>query len=325
MKKGKSTDALMRHIRECHNINVGGSPQKQALLNMGYYHGYKAVRYVKEERAKLDLSDFTEIAAIYNFDSSVKTLMYPILTKLETAIKNRIIDYLVSSKISNIDDIYHDVLVGYKEYDEPKKYNKRLSDRLMFRNKMDETIAYHFKKGTPTIAYYLHRGKPIPVWGFFEVMTLGELANFVDCMAFKDRINIARLFEIQHTGMNDNGRLMGNTLLTLVGLRNATMHNSMVFDCRFDNINTSKQVKAFFSTKTGIKNIDYSHIVDFLISCIVILKSIHTSKTDLKRIVRDFDKECTKLFSSIPFSAYSSIMGTDVKRKIDKMNDYIKV
>lgn len=49
MEKGKSSNGLMRHIRNDHQIIISGSPNKIALLNMGYYHGYKRYRYIKFE------------------------------------------------------------------------------------------------------------------------------------------------------------------------------------------------------------------------------------------------------------------------------------
>ena len=36
----KSTDALMRHLRD-NGISISGSKQKQQLINTGYFHGYK--------------------------------------------------------------------------------------------------------------------------------------------------------------------------------------------------------------------------------------------------------------------------------------------
>ena len=36
----KSTDALMRHLRN-NGISISGTSQKQQLINTGYFHGYK--------------------------------------------------------------------------------------------------------------------------------------------------------------------------------------------------------------------------------------------------------------------------------------------
>ena len=40
MKHVKTIDALMKYLRETHNMNIGGSAQKRKLRNLGYYHGY---------------------------------------------------------------------------------------------------------------------------------------------------------------------------------------------------------------------------------------------------------------------------------------------
>ena len=40
----KSTDALMRHLRN-NGIAISGSSQKQQLINTGYFHGYKGYRF----------------------------------------------------------------------------------------------------------------------------------------------------------------------------------------------------------------------------------------------------------------------------------------
>lgn len=42
-KRPKTTDALMRYLREEKGISISGSSQKRKLMNIGYYHGYKGV------------------------------------------------------------------------------------------------------------------------------------------------------------------------------------------------------------------------------------------------------------------------------------------
>lgn len=45
MSNYKSTDALMRHLRN-NGIAISGSSQKQQLINTGYFHGYKGYRFL---------------------------------------------------------------------------------------------------------------------------------------------------------------------------------------------------------------------------------------------------------------------------------------
>lgn len=44
-KDHKSTDALMRHLRN-NGIAISGSSQKRQLINTGYFHGYKGYRFL---------------------------------------------------------------------------------------------------------------------------------------------------------------------------------------------------------------------------------------------------------------------------------------
>ena len=105
MEKGKSTNALMKHIRTTHGINIGGSNHKKMLLRMGYYHGYKGYRFYQERRNLFSFSHFDEIIAVYNFDTALKDLLFSPLVSIETSIKNYILDELVSESNPTFESI----------------------------------------------------------------------------------------------------------------------------------------------------------------------------------------------------------------------------
>ena len=44
--KVRTTNALMKYLREKHNISIEGTKDKRNLRNIGYYHGYKGYRYI---------------------------------------------------------------------------------------------------------------------------------------------------------------------------------------------------------------------------------------------------------------------------------------
>ena len=62
----------MKHIRDHHNIDIGKgrSRDKQELLNMGYFHAYKAYKFVKTIDDPLDIKKFEEIRDIYELDNN---------------------------------------------------------------------------------------------------------------------------------------------------------------------------------------------------------------------------------------------------------------
>lgn len=323
-EKGKATDGLMRHMRNSHKINISGSTEKQELLNMGYYHGYKASRYIRERSNLQAYRNFHEVKAVYDFDIETKTLFYPMLIRIETSLKNRLIDYLVSNEELDIEYIYKNKLKDYES--KPvgnKEYKKYLNKRLELRNKIDATIAYNYAKGHPCIEHFFHNSKPLPLWAYFEVITLGELGNFISCMGVDLRIEFTKNIGIHHTGFNQNGRMLENIVFCLTGLRNATMHNSMIFDCRFNNSNFSNQLKSYLEDSVSINSIDFKTITDFLILLVLLMKKQNITRTDLKKIIRQFDENREKLYRNIPTQSYSEIMGTDARRKIVELKNFI--
>ncbi|EHA3992140.1 Abi family protein [Enterococcus faecalis] len=324
-EKGKSIDGLMRHIRNNHNVSIKGSNDKQNLLNMGYYHGYKASMYIKERKNMQKFKDFNEVKAVYDFDIEMKTIFYPMLVKIETSLKNRLIDFLVKDDQCDLEYIYKTKLRDYASKEVgSKKYKKYLARNLKLREKIDETIAYNYGKGHPAVQHFFHCNKPLPLWAYFEIITFGEFGNFVACLNKEYRIMFTSGLELHHRGLNQNGRILENIIFCLTGLRNATMHNSVVFDCRFNDSSTSNQVKQYLEQVTDIKNISFETLTDFIILLVALLKRVRISKTELNRYVSDFDKSREKLFNSVPFSTYTAIMGTDAKNKISSLKQFIK-
>ncbi len=320
LSKGKSIDGLMRHVRDNHGLSIGGSKEKKELLNMGYYHGYKAYKFNKRKADTLKYSTFSEIQAVHEFDNEVKALFYPLVMKIETAIKNYTIDEIVKNSQVSFEEIYDTKLVDYKS----KKtgsgdYSKYLKKRLNLRTNIDNTIAYNYQQNTSCIVHFFHKGDPVPIWALFEVITLGEFGNFISCLSKQDRIKIAENLNIHDGRTNQNGRLLENIVFTIKGLRTAIAHNSIVFDCRFNDINVSKQIISYLHLNTDIKEISFDYIVDFLILLVLLLKELGTQKTELKRIIREFKKIAEKFRSSIPISEYNKIMSTNTKPKIEML------
>lgn len=324
-EKGKSTDGLMRHIRNCHSVEIGGSSEKQKLLNMGYYHGYKASRFVKNRSNLQNFDNFEEVSSIYDFDLEVKSIFYPMIIKIETSMKNRLIDYLVSNNATDIEDIYQNKLNDYQaKKPGSSDYSKYLKKKLVLREKIDGSISYYYGKKHPAIQHFFHLGKPLPIWALFEVITFGEFGNFISCMNKAYRIDYTESMGMHHSGFNQNGRTAENIVFSLSGLRNATMHNSMIFDCRFNDSNISNQLKSYLTNVTNVSGIKFESIVDFLVLLTYLLRKQNSTKRELNKSVRLFDEARENLFLSIPKNSYDEILGSDAKTKINCLKDYIK-
>lgn len=65
MVRGKTTNGLMRHLRDKHGIAIHGSKNKRDLLNIGYYHGYKGYRFIGSSHNEIPFTNFDEVVDVY--------------------------------------------------------------------------------------------------------------------------------------------------------------------------------------------------------------------------------------------------------------------
>ncbi|GFH41566.1 hypothetical protein Hs30E_01170 [Lactococcus hodotermopsidis] len=323
--EGKSTNSLMKHIRDKHRTNIKGSSDKQSLLDMGYYHGYKASKFIKKVDNQLEIANFSEIRAIYEFDLELKSIFYELLIQVETHLKNQAINYLVADSNPSLDFIYENMLIDYKSHaPDTAKYRQYLNKRLALRESLDKTTAYNFSKSKSNIIrHFFHNNKPIPLWAIFEFITLGTFGHFISCLKKDCRIKLSQNLKIHHTGFNGNGRILEKIIFSFTPLRNAVMHNSMIYDCRFTNSDDSNQIKEYLKSVTGIKEIDFNYIVDYLILLVYLISKQNKNKSDLKKYVKLYEKATDKLHSHVSFSNFRLILGNDSEIKISTLNDYI--
>ena len=107
---------LMKYLRNTHHINVKSS-QTQALRNIGYYHGFKGYRFIREDTNKVNFTSLDEIIALNKYDMQLKTVLYPKVMFIENALKSYVIEALLShSKSENFDVIYNKSLTAYKSF-----------------------------------------------------------------------------------------------------------------------------------------------------------------------------------------------------------------
>lgn len=89
-----SIHQLMKYLRKKHNINIKSS-QTQALRNIGYYHGFKGYRFIREDTVRINYNSFDEVIALNKYDMQLKTILYPKVMFIENALKSYVIEALL--------------------------------------------------------------------------------------------------------------------------------------------------------------------------------------------------------------------------------------
>lgn len=312
MKEYKSVNALMKHLRNS-GIKIEGSKDKKKLVQIGYYHGYKGYRFNYSSNNRIPYKDFGELVRVIEFDDKIKSILYSPLMKIETTLKNVSLDVITRrSQSSSFVHIYNFAMT-----------KTEIRAKLRIRNEVHRALSAAYNNNRIAKHFY-DKGQEVPIWGIFEILTLGSFGEFIKCLDPEYKLDISNSLKL-HKGYNTDGKLLPVIIFILQELRNTVAHNGVIFDTRFNRERSvSKTLANFLIYNTNIANINFNSIVDYLILVMFLLKSLGYSKTELKTINTQFAKAVDELYSRVDENIYLKVLKSDDKSKIEKLDTYIK-
>ncbi|MHB1483543.1 MAG: Abi family protein [Saccharofermentanales bacterium] len=322
--KPKSTNGLMKYLRDKKNISISGSSHKRNLRNIGYYHGYKGYRYITNQSIKIPYTDFNELLTIYNFDMKVKSLIYPHIMFIETALKNYVLEILVEeAKSENFSVIYSEILDDYKSITNKAKKDEAVRKRLNLRDHVYSVLTRDYSSKNKIVHHFYQRDKNVPIWAIFERISLGEFANLVSCMNLNARLKVSTNLGL-NPGCDTDKKLTQCIIFAIKDLRNSIAHNDIIFDTRFKSGDIKSSVSECVSRSSKIKNITFGSITDYIILITYLLRLFHVSKTELNRFITDFESITQLLMNHVPQPIFSQIIYTDTKVKMQQLKNFVK-
>ena len=320
-KKPITPNALMKHLR-ANGVAINGSSQKRKLRNMGYYHGYKGYRFVGRAANRLPITDFNQIITVYNFDTQVKTLMYPWVMGVETALKNRTLEAVLDDAGSvYFEDIWKKSLTDYRNAPSRGRYSEAWDKRQRLRGEIDSLI-FRNRKEKDVIAHFKEKDEEIPIWAIFEVMTLGNFGAFYLCLDQRVKTSIVR--DLGMPTNLDSAHILGSIIFAMKDLRNAIAHNSTVYDVRFKTSRTYRMVSRLFESEMNLSWVDLTDITDYVVLLVYLLKRLGFSKTDCNRVIDDYRRALDRFKADAPQDVYDAIIGRKVPHELARLRDYVK-
>ncbi len=321
--KPKSINSLMAYMRDEKGIHIKGSLQKRKLRAMGYFHGYKGYRYCNTPNNLFLYQSFNEIQAVYDFDMRLKSMFYPQIMFIETAIKNYSLEIILNEAgSSRFADVYNKLLNDYKRHSVGSdNYSRAISKRMSVRNKVYSNISRDYGKNN-IIKHYYDLDRPVPIWAIFEILSLGEFGNFFACLNEPTRKKISQSIGID-SSVDTNGRMVQTIVFTLKDLRNSVAHNNTVFDTRFKTGLINNNIQNYISAKVGITNLTFNTIVDYVILIAFVLSLLRYNKSEMLFFVKQFEDLCENLRRQVPMNIYSRIVHTDSRRKLRLLKQFL--
>ena len=322
--KVKTTNALMKYLRDKHKISIANSKDKRNLINIGYYHGYKGYRYINNPQNRINILEFKEIVSIVNFDSKLKSLLYPQLMMIETISKNITLQILVEEyKTDEFNEIYEKGMTDYRHSSKPKDYKEKLKHRLNVQNKIYSALSRNYSSNNKIVSHFYSKDRHVPIWGIFEIITLGTFADLIKSLELNVRKKIDKEMKL-NISYDTNAKFPEKIMYLLKALRNSVAHNDVVFDVRFKDSNVDSTLCGYLENEIGCTNVDFNTITDYILLIAVLLKKYEIPKSELNRFINEYLNIVEEFRNSIPFNIYSQIIHTDMKTKLVALRKYIK-
>ena len=314
---------MLRYLRSYHSIKIKPS-QTQALRNMGYYHGYKGYRFIRNPKDRIPFKNFNEIIAINNFDMQLKTLLYPKVMFIETALKSYVLEAVLDdSKSESLNTIFNHSLTYYKNFTNgSSNYKDFFVKRMSLRGAINSTLKRNYNSKNQIVKHFFDNDKEIPIWAIFESMSLGVFGDFFSCCNVNVKTYTSKLLQFP-SNLDADGELTLYVILTIKDLRNAIAHNNVIFDTRFHTKNINSRLVNLLNKETGIKNIDFQYIDAYIILIVYILRKMKVTKTECKQLVAGYNGAKDLLRKEIPTGTWNKILGTQTRANMNTLLKYI--
>ncbi len=301
MKKSpKTINGLMKHLREKNHVKIKSSRQKIQLTTQGYYHGYKGYRFYKISTKRLPINDYEEINQTIIYDSELKTLLFDKIMLIETTLKNIALDVIINElHTDNIDVLYSKGVTSYKNapaYFNNKQKSEAQKDLFSLEANIQKLIFEAYNKKDPRIVHFYNRKKYtyIPLWAIFEILTMGSFGRLIKSLTFDLRDKISKRLSID-INIDSNRTLLTNFIFTLKDLRNAIAHNGVIYDCRFNRVQPSNNMKKFLYLKTNLSKINFENFIDYIALISYFLKTLKVNNIEIKLFLMAY-KELTNFY-----------------------------
>ena len=314
---------LVEYLKTKHSIRISKN-QERDLRNIGYYHGYKGYRFIREASNKIAFTNMKQITTLNKFDLDLKSLFYSKIMFIETTLKSYFIESVLDDAQSeDMSVIYTNTVTEYKAYQKGSKaYREAFRKRMNLQMKIDSALIRDYRKGKEIENHFFNNDKTIPVWAVFESLTLGEFGNFFECVNQATRIRTSKLLGLP-TNLDADGKLISFMIYTLRDLRNAVAHNSVIFDTRFKTSKINQRLVSLLEMETGIQNIDFKYISSYVILVSYIFKRLGLSK-DCKSFIHEYLTKCDYLYQNIDTNVWFKILGTNNKSIMSLLETYVK-
>ena len=128
--------------------------------------------------------------------------------QIETISKNIVLQILVEEyKTDEFNVIYENGMTDYRNSNTSEEYKKKMKQRLSVQNNIYSSLSRSYNNENKIVSHFYSKDRHIPIWGIFEIITLGTFADLIKSLEFKVRNKI-------DTEMNNRSNSCGERIVS---------------------------------------------------------------------------------------------------------------
>lgn len=269
MKDFKTVDEQIELLKLRGLSFLDEAQAKKLLLNNNYYNiinGYKTpfINDYDNDIFKTN-STFEEIYSLYEFDRQLRSIFLEYILKIENSLR-ALIAYHFSEiyghdnylKLDNFETFKGNDNVSIKTKENQIKHIQNLIGTV--NKKIGKSI-----DNTPYIKHYMTQYGYVPMWVLVNIMSFGDICNFLKLMKQRQRIQISIHFNIMEYDLT-------NLLGILCHTRNLCAHDERLYNYVFPSSETINDNR--FHAQLNINKINDRYVVgkNDLFSVVIALK-----------------------------------------------------
>ncbi len=228
MKKFKTIDEQITILKRKNIVFDNELEARAVLLNNNYYNiinGYKDLFLNPSKKTFKSKTKFEEIYALYDFDRQIRGIFLEYILKIENILRSLIAYHFSQSygfdnylKLDSF-ETYHDVEITNVKKKKQIKFIQLLIGNINKKIAAGIDISY--------VTHYMTKYGFIPLWVLVNILSFGEICNFYKLMKQRERIKVAKEFNISETEMCS---LLG----ILAKTRNLCAHGERLYNYKFN-------------------------------------------------------------------------------------------
>ena len=286
-------------MRNSAGIEIHGSSNKQKLMQVGYYHGFKGYRFYNKASDRISFQNFSELCSVIEFDENLKAILYQPILRLETALKS----YTCNDIMEFIDSCSFSILFEKGFYTTDKDKTKKYKTRDQIYSALTKRY-----QTSEIVKHYYNKDEPVPLWAIFEELTLGDLSLLIESLTIPLKIKISKSIGIP-TNMNTDGVLLPQVMRAIKDLRNAIAHNKVIYDGRYITFRKRQSLIKLLAMQTSIPNIKFDGLFDDVILICFLMYNLKFTKSYILKIVGQIEAEIMNLHQILPNKLFQAVAG----------------